>query len=143
MLYDLYQELIIDHSKSPRNYGVLTEATHYKTGHNPLCGDQLVLSLIIRDHVIVDAKFQGAGCAISIASASLMTDVLRGKTVDEALKLYRAFHLLVTEDQKPTQDLGKLLSLEGVKHFPVRVKCATLAWHTFEAALEEECCYAS
>jgi nitrogen fixation NifU-like protein len=136
-LRDLYQEVIIDHNKNPRNFREMAEPTHHADGYNPLCGDRLTLSLQVRDDVIEDASFQGSGCAISVASASMMTEHLRGKPISEARRLFDAFHAVVTNaPHDETVDLGKLAALAGVKDFPARVKCATLCWHTLQAALE-------
>lgn len=134
-LRDLYQEVIFDHYRSPRNYGPLSSANRDAEGHNPLCGDQLKLHLQVEDGVIRDAHFEGSGCAISTASASLMTEVLKGKREGEAMRLMQEFQRLVTGVGKP-EGLGKLEALAGVREFPSRVKCATLAWHTMQAALE-------
>jgi len=133
-LRELYQEMILDHSKYPRNFGDLPNASHQHLGHNPLCGDKIVVFLQEENGLIQDVQFQGTGCAISVASASLMTEAIKGKTLAEFEALFSAFHLLVTEG-KETIDLGKLDILAGVSAFPVRVKCATLAWHTLKAAL--------
>ncbi len=136
-LRDLYQELIVDHNKSPRNFGVLTDANHQAHGYNPLCGDKVTVYLRIDDDRIADLRFDGAGCAISTASASLMTQAVKGKTVAEAEALFRDFHAMVTgEDLRPelAEQLGKLAVLAGVREFPSRVKCATLAWHTLHNA---------
>ena len=138
-LRDLYQEVIIDHSRRPRNFGKLDQANHRAEGYNPLCGDQLTIYLKIDDSVIRDAGFEGAGCAISTAAASLMTDALKGKTVPEAEAMFAGFHALVTgETTSATAELGKLKVLGGVREFPARVKCATLAWHTLNAALHDK-----
>ena len=138
-LRDLYQEVIIDHSKRPRHFGKLAEANREAEGFNPLCGDQLTVELIVEDGLVKDAAFEGAGCAISTASASLMTDMVRGKTEAEAQEIFRRFQDLVTRKDPPTEDdllkLEKLAALTGVRVFPSRVKCATLAWHTLAAAL--------
>lgn len=138
-LRELYQEVIVDHNRSPRNFKILTHATHHAEGFNPLCGDKLTLYLMIENNLIKEATFQGSGCAISTASASLMTEALIGKTIIEAEKLFTLFHdtLLATDHQSP-ELLGKLTVLLGVKEFPSRVKCATLAWHTLEAALHHQ-----
>ncbi len=137
-VYDLYQEVIIDHSQQPHHFHVLNQATHQADGYNPLCGDNLTLYLTVKDNVITDASFQGQGCAISTASASLLTDSIIGKSSTEALALFEAFHRLVTTgEQTNTVDLGKLVILAGVKAYPARVKCATLAWHTLQAALSK------
>lgn len=134
-LRDLYQEVIFDHYRSPRNYGPLPSANRDAEGHNPLCGDQLKLHLQVEDGVIRDAHFEGSGCAISTASASLMTEVLKGKREEEAMRLMKDFQRLVTGVGEP-EGMGKLEALAGVREFPSRVKCATLAWHTLQAALE-------
>lgn len=134
---ELYQELIIDHGRHPRNFGELCTATHHAQGYNPLCGDQLYLDLELKDGVIINAGFRGEGCAISMASASLMTETLKGKTVEQAESLFSLFHRVVTEGDTHTAhpELGKLAVLTGVSEFPARVKCATLAWHTLHNAL--------
>ncbi len=135
-LADLYQEIIIDHNRSPRNFRVLAPATHHAEGFNPLCGDRLQLFLDVRDGVIRDAAFQGSGCAISVAAASLMTDALKGRTQEEARALFASFHALVTgESGEAPPELGKLAALAGVRAYPSRVKCATLCWHTLQSAL--------
>lgn len=134
-LRELYQELIVDHGKQPRNFGKLTNANHCHGGNNPLCGDRLMLYVIEHNGVVEDMRFEGAGCAISVASASLMTEVTKGKTVSEIEKLFDHFHHLVTEGTEPEIDIGKLAAFSGVAAFPIRVKCATLAWHTLKAAL--------
>ena len=135
-LRELYQQVILDHNKQPRNYRVLEPASHQADGHNPLCGDQVTIYLDVADGVINDIAFQGRGCAISTASASLMTELLKGKPVAEAERLFGQFHELVTSDQAPAHDVGKLAVLAGVRDYPSRVKCATLAWHALQAALE-------
>jgi nitrogen fixation NifU-like protein len=137
-LRDLYQEVIIDHGRRPRNFGHLAEANRSAEGFNPLCGDRLTLYLRIEGGVIRAVRFQGAGCAISTASASLMTETLRGKTEAEAGALIDGFHALVTGGEATAADLGKLAVLGGVREFPTRIKCATLAWHTLRAALAGE-----
>lgn len=139
-LRELYQEVILDHTKNPRNFRELDNPSHEAKGHNPLCGDRLSLYLVVvDDDVIRDVSFQGAGCAISTASASMMTEVLKGKTVQEADVLFEAFHDVVTgQDGADEEALGKLAVFAGVRDYPVRVKCATLAWHTLKAALAEE-----
>lgn len=136
-LRDLYQEVIFDHNRHPRNFGKLEGANRFAAGHNPLCGDRLNLYLKVEDGVIVDARFEGVGCAISTASASLMTERLKGMKVDEAEALYGRFHELLTTStvDADTASLGKLTVLLGVREYPARVKCATLAWHTLHAAL--------
>lgn len=132
---EMYQDLIIDHSRTPKNFGTLTQKSHHARGHNALCGDLIDLDVLVHDEVIVDVAFHGDGCAISKASASLMTERIKNKTIKEALAIFSSFHaMLTTDDQKPL-NLGKLLVFEGVKQFPIRVKCATLCWHTLNAAL--------
>ncbi len=138
-LRELYQEVILDHSKKPRNFRAIADATHQADGHNRLCGDKLHVSLKVQDGKIVDVAFQGSGCAISTASASMMTETLKGKTVGEARALFRKFHGLVageTGEDGEGPRLGKLEVFGGVREYPARVKCATLAWHTLAAALE-------
>ena len=136
-LTELYQEVILDHNRRPRNFRRLEDASHKAEGYNPLCGDRLNLFLRLDGERIADVGFQGSGCAISKASASLMTDSLRGLTVAEARALFERFHRMVTTPpDQPVEDLGKLSVLAGVREFPVRVKCASLAWHTLKAALE-------
>ena len=138
-LTDLYQEVILDHNRRPRNFHALANASHRAEGYNPLCGDRLTLYLSVSEGVITEAAFEGAGCAISKASASLMTDAVKGQTVTEARALFERFHHVVTTPpDQPVEDLGKLSVLAGVREFPVRVKCASLAWHTLKAALERE-----
>ncbi len=138
-LREIYQEVILDHYRKPRNYSALDAATKEARGHNPLCGDQIRVYLVVDDGVIVDATFQGAGCAISTASASLMTEAVKGKKMDEVRSLFDRFHEMMTgsEDRDNGSDLGKLEALSGVRRIPIRIKCATLAWHTLKAALEE------
>jgi len=138
-LTDLYQEVILDHNRRPRNFHALANASHRAEGYNPLCGDRLTLYLSVNEGVITEAAFEGAGCAISKASASMMTETLKGKTLAEADALFRRFHRMVTTPpDQPVEDMGKLSSLAGVREFPIRVKCASLAWHTFKAALANE-----
>ena len=144
-LRELYQEVILDHGKHPRNFGALEDYNHTAHGHNPMCGDTLILYLKTdKDNIIHDVTFKGEGCAISMASASLMTEILKGKTVKEAEKLFAAFHDMCTQDDAiPPGDIDKealerLEVLSGVREFPVRVKCATLAWHTLEAAVNDK-----
>jgi nitrogen fixation NifU-like protein len=136
MVDDLYQDLILDHSKHPRNCHAMADANRNAEGYNPLCGDKLKLYVRMEGDVVKDASFVGSGCAISTASASLMTESLKGKTRDEALKLLEKFHTLLTTDTPVTKDLGKLVVFCGVRDYPARVKCATLAWHTLKSALE-------
>jgi nitrogen fixation NifU-like protein len=138
-LSDLYQEVILDHNKRPRNFRVIEGPTHHAEGYNPLCGDRLKLYVNVEGDRIVDVAFEGSGCAISKASASLMTDALKGKTVADARAMFERFHRMVTTPPDQTvEDLGKLSVLAGVREFPVRVKCASLAWHTLKAALARE-----
>ena len=137
-LRDLYQEVIVDHSRRPRNVGPLPEASHQAEGFNPLCGDRLTLRLKVVDGVIDDVRFEGTGCAISTASASLMTEALKGRSASEADALFADFHALLTGEPKATPALAKLAVLAGVREFPSRIKCATLAWHTLHAALHAE-----
>jgi len=138
-LRDLYQEVIFDHYRKPRNCHVLDCANHKADGYNPLCGDQVSVYLQIEDGIIKDMSFSGSGCAISTASASLMTEALKGRKVAEVEHLFQEFHDMVTDSEDaPHEDLGKLEALAGVKEFPARVKCATLAWHTLHAALKEQ-----
>jgi nitrogen fixation protein NifU and related proteins len=137
-LADLYQEVILDHNRRPRNFGELPSATRRAEGFNPLCGDRVTVFLELDGEVVKDVRFQGSGCAISKASASMMTESLKGKTRAEAESLFEVFHRLLTEDgaRPDPESLGKLVVFSGVREFPVRVKCATLAWHTLRAALE-------
>src|SRR5450432_1005480 len=135
MVDDLYQETILDHSKRPRNCHPMLDANRKAEGFNPLCGDKLKLYLKVENDIVKDVSFVGSGCAISTASASLMTESLKGKTRDEALKLLDKFHELLTTDTAVSQDLGKLVVFCGVRDYPARVKCATLAWHTLKSAL--------
>ena len=138
-LTDLYQEVILDHNRRPRNFHTMADASHRAEGYNPLCGDRLTLYLKLDGDVIKDVAFEGSGCAISKASASLMTDAIKGRTVPDARTLFERFHRMVTTPpEERVEDLGKLSVLAGVREFPVRVKCASLAWHTFKAALDRE-----
>jgi nitrogen fixation NifU-like protein len=138
-LGELYQQVILDHNKAPRNFREVPDANRMADGHNPLCGDKITLWVKVDGGVIADVGFQGQGCAISQASASVMTTVVKGKTVAEAEKLFQAFHGMVTGAAEPDrQTLGmKLWAFSGVKEFPARVKCANLPWHTLHAALQE------
>jgi nitrogen fixation protein NifU and related proteins len=137
-LTDLYQEVILDHNRRPRNFRAIDEASRTQEGYNPLCGDRLTLYVKLDGRRINDVSFEGSGCAISKASASLMTEALKGKTVDEARALFERFHDMVTSaPESATPDLGKLSVLSGVREYPTRVKCASLAWHTMKAALSE------
>ena len=138
-LSDLYQEVILDHNRRPRNFHALAGASHSAEGYNPLCGDRLTLYLKLNGDTIEEVSFEGAGCAISKASASMMTDALKGRSVAEASALFERFHRMVTTPPSdPVEDMGKLSALAGVREFPVRVKCASLAWHTLKAALNNE-----
>jgi len=138
-LSDLYQEVILDHNRRPRNFRVLADASHTAEGYNPLCGDRLTLYLKVEGETIADVSFEGAGCAISKASASMMTDALKGRTIAEANVLFERFHRMVTTPpEQSVEDMGKLSSLAGVREFPVRVKCASLAWHTLRAAMASQ-----
>ena len=138
-LRELYQELIFDHYKRPRNCHVLLGANRRAEGHNPLCGDRITVYLNVEDGIIRDVTFEGDGCAIATASASLMTEALKGKPVTEVSHLFEGFRDMVTDaDATAHPDLGKLEVLAGVREFPARVKCATLAWHTLNAALKQQ-----
>jgi nitrogen fixation NifU-like protein len=140
-LSDLYQEVILDHNKNPRNFREIENADKRAEGHNPLCGDQLNLYLTMENDRVTDIAFQGSGCAISKASASMMTQVVKGKTRDEAESLFDEFHRMVTgklDVEKDENHLGKLKIFAGVLEFPARVKCASLSWHTLYAALNNE-----
>ena len=130
---DLYQQLIIDHNKNPQNFKTLVNANHSAEGHNPLCGDEITVSFIEKDGIIEDIAFMGSGCAISKASASIMTSTLKGMKMEDAKTMFDNFHILATTGESPG-DLGKLSVLAGVHKYPARVKCATLAWHTFQGA---------
>ncbi|HEY5605734.1 MAG TPA: SUF system NifU family Fe-S cluster assembly protein [Thermoplasmata archaeon] len=140
-LRELYQETILDHSKRPRNFREIRDASATAAGHNPLCGDKVTVYLRLDDGRIADIAFQGSGCAISKASASLMTDAVKGKTTEDVRVLFQKFHEMVTGrpgDPVDTKTLGKLAVLSGVCEFPVRVKCASLAWHTLQAAVDQK-----
>jgi nitrogen fixation NifU-like protein len=135
----LYQEVIIDHGRHPRNFRKLSDPSFSLEGYNPLCGDRLTLYLQIENNKIIDASFEGEGCAISMAATSLMTERIKNTTIAESLQLFNAFHILVTEPDPPaeiSEYLGKLTVLGGVREFPVRIKCATLAWHALKAGLD-------
>jgi len=139
-LQDLYQELILDHNKRPRNRGRLEHPDHHADGYNPLCGDRVSIDLSMDGQTIRDVKFDGKGCAISTASASLMTDAVKGKTIEHARSMFEKFHELLTDERHAADDgagLGKLAAFAGVRKYPARVKCATLAWHALHAALED------
>ena len=140
-LRDLYQEMILDHCKRPRNFGLLEAANRRANGHNPLCGDKVTIALVIENGRVIDARFQGVGCAISIAAASLMIEAIKGKTEQDVREIFRKFHTgLTTADDAAgaatLADLDKLAVFGGVREYPVRVKCATLPWHTLIAALD-------
>lgn len=139
-LKDLYRDVIVDHNRQPRNFGKLEPADARADGHNPLCGDRLTIYVKLDHDRIADVKFDGAGCAISVASASLLTEAVKGKTRSEVDALYRDVHDLLTkhETQADLAKLGKLAALSGVREFPARVKCASLCWHTLNAALANE-----
>lgn len=136
-LRELYQEVVIDHNRHPRNHFSLENPTNVANGFNPLCGDKLTVYLQVEGNIVKEISFLGCGCAISQASASLMTEAIKGKTVQEAHDLFQAFHILLTEETPPAAALDKLMILSGVRAYPARVKCATLAWHTLEAALKQ------
>jgi nitrogen fixation NifU-like protein len=139
-LDDLYQEVILDHQRNPRNFALLPTANHQAEGANPLCGDHVTVYLDVKDGVIRDISFQGEGCAIAKASASMMTSVVKGKSLADASDTFKRFHQMITGGQDPCFDLealGKLAAFSGVSAFPVRVKCASLAWHTLNAAMRE------
>jgi nitrogen fixation NifU-like protein len=136
-LNDLYRDVILDHNRQPRNFGSLEPADASVEGFNPMCGDHLTLRLNLKDDTISDIRFEGQGCAISTASASLMTEAVKGKTREQALKLFNRVHQLLTDDAAPAADeLGKLAALSGVREYPARVKCASLCWHTLASALK-------
>lgn len=140
-LRELYQEVILDHNKRPRNTGALDGATNEAEGYNPLCGDRISLHVKLDDDLVQDIRFEGLGCAISTASASLMTEAVKGRSVKEAHELFAQFHKMVAQEGDHAEwpdELASLEALAGVKEFPVRIKCATLAWHTLEAALKGE-----
>jgi nitrogen fixation NifU-like protein len=135
-LNDLYRDVILDHNRQPRNFGSLEPADASVEGFNPLCGDRLTVRLRLADDKISDIRFEGQGCAISTASASLMTEAVKGKTRVEALQLFDRIHQMLTDDAAPPADeLGKLAALSGVREYPARVKCASLCWHTLASAL--------
>lgn len=135
MLDDLYQEVILDHGRKPRNFGELQDPTHMAEGFNTLCGDRVLVSLAVRDDRVEEIRFKGSGCAICMASASLMTQMIRGKSVAEVRELFTQFQRAVTVEDAPSGELGELEALTGVKNYPNRVKCATLAWHAVKDAL--------
>lgn len=135
-LRDLYQEVILEHSRSPRNEGRIEAPSGTANGHNPLCGDRIALDVAVEDGAIRDIRFEARGCAISVAAASLMSEALKGRTVGDALEVFRRFQDLLTDGGGSAEGLGKLEVLSGVREFPMRVKCATLPWHTLRAALD-------
>jgi nitrogen fixation NifU-like protein len=136
-LKDLYRDVIVDHNRNPRNFGKLEPADAHADGYNPLCGDQLSLYVALEGERLREVKFEGKGCAISIASASLLTEAVTGKSRGEVQQLFNTVHALLTrQDAQPDPSLGKLTALSGVREFPARVKCASLCWHTLNAALE-------
>ena len=140
-LDELYKQVILDHNKNPRNFGIVDHHSHHAEGHNPLCGDQINVTLILENGIIIDIKFNGTGCAISKASASIMTTLVKGKTIEEAKDLFDDFHEIVTHDIADEIDdtnLGKLAVFCGVREFPARIKCASLAWHTLKDALNQQ-----
>jgi nitrogen fixation NifU-like protein len=136
-LKDLYRDIIVDHNRRPRNFGKIEHADAEADGHNPLCGDKLTLYVALAGDRVSDVKFDGSGCAISVASASLLTESIKGKTLDEVQELFASVHNVLTHHDAPIDlpRLGKLAALTGVREFPARVKCATLCWHTLDAAL--------
>jgi len=136
-LKELYRDVILDHNRQPRNFGTLSPADAHAEGHNPLCGDQLSISLRMRGDQLLDIRFEGKGCAISTASASLMTEAVKGKSRAAIGELFARIHALLTQPESvPGTELGKLAALSGVREFPSRVKCASLCWHTLNAALD-------
>jgi nitrogen fixation protein NifU and related proteins len=135
-LRELYQTTILEHNKKPRNFRVPEGANREAVGHNPLCGDKVTVYLEVEDSAVKDVGFQGTGCAISTASASLMTQAVKGRPVDEVLALFEAFHGMVAGAPPEPGQVGKLVVFAGVREYPMRVKCATLAWHTLRAALQ-------
>ena len=138
-LKDLYRDVILDHNRQPRNFGALPAPARHARGYNPLCGDELTVYLRLDGDRIADLSFEGRGCAISVASASLMSEALKGKTVAEANELFEEIHALLTrQDATAGPRLGKLAALSGVREFPARVKCASLSWHTLKSALDAE-----
>jgi nitrogen fixation NifU-like protein len=135
-LKELYRDVILDHNRSPRNFGGLESADASVEGYNPMCGDHLTLRLKMDDGTISDIRFEGQGCAISTASASLMTEAVKGKSREQALQLFERVHRLLTDDAAPSDELGKLAALSGVREYSARVKCASLCWHTLASALK-------
>lgn len=140
-LKELYQQVILDHNKAPRNFRKMDEHSHMAEGYNPLCGDKIDIYLKVKDGIVKDVTFQGSGCAISKASASLMSSMVKGKKIEEAERLFQKFKDLITGklgDNPDIEDLGKLAVFAGVREFPTRVKCASLAWHTMQSALKDK-----
>jgi len=133
---ELYMEVILDHNKNPRNKGKITKYTHRADGHNPLCGDKISIQIIVENNTVTDAKFIGTGCAISTASASILTDSIKGLKKAQIKEMFKNFHNLVMDKKSEKHNLGKFSVFEGVKKYPTRVKCATLSWHALMAALE-------
>ena len=138
ILSDLYQEVILDHSRNPRNFGIKENLNRSARGNNPLCGDRVSIFLNIKRDIITDVSFDARGCAISLASASMMTEKIKGKTTDEARLLFSRFHSVITDEKENffSADMKELSALSGVRNFPTRIKCATLAWHAMTAALD-------
>ncbi|MCA9507274.1 MAG: SUF system NifU family Fe-S cluster assembly protein [Myxococcales bacterium] len=137
-LSNLYQEIIIDHAQSPKNFGELNQKSHHAHGDNPLCGDTIDIDLFVKNECVEEVRFRGDGCAISKASASLMTESIKGQSLETIQDLFEDFHGMLVHEQHPSATLKKLQVFEGVKEFPMRVKCATLCWHTLMAALEKK-----
>jgi len=139
-LHDLYRDVIVDHNRNPRNFRPMADADCHAEGFNPLCGDRLTIYVRLEDGVIRDVSFQGSGCAISVASASLLTESVKGQTVEDAERLFGTMHAMLTRDDAEVDvaSLGKLGALSGVRAFPARVKCASLCWHTLDAALHRQ-----
>ena len=138
-LADLYRDVIVDHNKRPRNFGQLEHSNRSAEGHNPLCGDRLKIFLYVEGDLIQDVRFEGKGCAISTASASLMTEAIKGRRLAEVQRLFESVHDMLTRHDAPVPpELGKLVALSGVREYPARVKCASLCWHTLNAALANE-----
>ena len=136
---ELYQEIVMDHNRRPRNFGSMTDSTARSEGFNPLCGDQITLFLKVTEDIVEDISFEGVGCAISKSSASMMTEGVKGKSVEEALTVFEAFREMITaksDGSKDSEILGDLEILKGVAQYPTRIKCATLSWHTLQAALQ-------
>ena len=133
---ELYMEVILDHNKNPRNKGKIPKYTHSADGHNPLCGDKISIQIVVENNTVTDAKFIGTGCAISTASASILTDTIKGLNKAQIEEMFKNFHNLVMDKSSEKNNLGKFSVFEGVKKYPTRVKCATLSWHALMAALE-------